>query len=587
MQMTLHDRAPLHRVNSPGRWRAPRLVAQVAFLSLLPLLVIAPPAQAENANIEENAAIEVVSPAEGVLLPRSGSPNEAETTTTGPESNSFSETPSISSDGRLVAFGSYASNLVPSDNNGYQDVFLRDRSGLTTSLVSVSSSGTQGNSKSTSPSISADGRFVAFDSYANNLVPGDTNGTWDIFVRDLLFSTTTRVSVSSSGIQGTYESFGRPSVSDDGRFIAFWSYASNLVAGDTNNSPDIFVRDRSANTTVRISVTSSGGEANSYSQLPSVSSDGRYVAFESYASNLVSGDSNGRWDVFVRDTATGTTSRVSVDSAGNQATGTSASPSISGNGQYVAFSSTAKMHVFDNNGRSDIYVRDRSASVTIFASEGYCPPENGNSVDPAISRDGAYVAYVSTSPLWCSDSNGSADVYEYGMFDGRTRRLSENMLHGDTNGLSASPALSGDGRAAAFESQGSNLVADANLRGDVFVHQFEDDEREECCTSRASEGTDTQVALGAGDPPVTGPVHHIATNKNNVSARTGGPWTPRFKAIFDAAGMSLDDALNKVSVPGHVGPHPAKYHQIIFDRLTQAVRGKVPGTPGYRQGARK
>jgi Tol biopolymer transport system component len=168
--------------------------------------------------------------------------------------------------------------------------------------LSVDSTGNQGNQTPTfsSPSISADGRFVVFFSDASNLVPEDTNRSIDIFVRDTLSNTTTRVSVDSEGNQGNSLSW-RPSISGDGRFVVFSSDASNLVSGDTNNSRDIFVRDTLTNTTTRFSVGSEGNQANESSFGGSISADGRVVVFESAASNLVPGDTNNTWDVFATE----------------------------------------------------------------------------------------------------------------------------------------------------------------------------------------------------------------------------------------------------------------------------------------------
>ncbi|MFN5855906.1 MAG: DUF4347 domain-containing protein, partial [Pseudanabaenaceae cyanobacterium] len=267
--------------------------------------------------------------------------------------------PSISSDGRYVAFSSNATNLVTGDTNAVPDIFVHDRQTNTTQLVSVATNGTQANNASSTPSISSDGRYVVFASDTTNLVAGDTNGLLDIFVYDRQTNTTQRVSVDSSGNQANNYSY-TSSISSDGRYVAFESYADNLVAGDTNNTGDIFVYDRQTNTTQRVSVDSSGTQAGSSSYNPSISSDGRYVAFASDATNLVEGDTNGLTDIFVYDRQTNTTQRVSVDSSGNQAIanfGGSYTPSISSDGRYVAFASDATNLVEgDTNGLRDIFV---------------------------------------------------------------------------------------------------------------------------------------------------------------------------------------------------------------------------------------
>ena len=278
--------------------------------------------------------------------------------------NSGSYNPSISADGRFVAFTSLASNLVPGDTNNTYDIFVRDRLTNTTTRVSVDSAGNQGNNDSNFPSISADGRFVAFTSLASNIVPGDTNNTGDIFVRDTLTNTTTLVSVDSAGNQADDFSYN-PSFSADGRFVAFNSLASNLVPGD-NYSFDIFVRDRITNTTTRVSVDSAGNhQRNSSSGSPSISADGRFVAFTTNAFNLVPGDTNSSRDIFVRDTLTNTTTNVSVDSAGNPGGGRI--PSISADGRFVAFYSTSSNLVpGDTNNTDDIFVVDTRSTPNVI-----------------------------------------------------------------------------------------------------------------------------------------------------------------------------------------------------------------------------
>jgi Tol biopolymer transport system component len=222
--------------------------------------------------------------------------------------NSFS--PSISADGRYVTFVSSATNLVSGDTNGKSDIFVRDRQTGTITLVSRNSAGVEGNGYSQYPSISADGRNVTFASSATNLVSGDINGKSDIFVRDRHTGTTTLVSRNSAGVEGNGAS-NNPSISANGRYVAFDSMATNLVSGDINGMSDIIVRDRQTGTTTMVSKNSTGVEGNGYSQYPSISANGRYVAFVSSATNLVSGDINGRNDIFVRDRLTETTTLIS------------------------------------------------------------------------------------------------------------------------------------------------------------------------------------------------------------------------------------------------------------------------------------
>jgi dipeptidyl aminopeptidase/acylaminoacyl peptidase len=282
----------------------------------------------------------------------------------GIQGSSDSLYPCISTDGRYVAFTSYATNLVENDTNATSDIFVRDREAWATTRVSVKTDGTQGNDASSNCAISADGRYVAFESYATNLVDNDTNGKRDVFVHDRQTGTTTRVSVKSDGSEANARS-EQSAISGDGRYVAFQSQASNLVDGDTNGLQDVFVHDRQTGATTRASVKSDGSQGNGPSYYPSISDDGRYVAFDSRASNLVDGDSNGASDVFVHDRQTGATTRVSVKTDGSEGNNDSDRSTISADGRFVAFASYATNLVEgDTNATKDIFLHDRQAAVT-------------------------------------------------------------------------------------------------------------------------------------------------------------------------------------------------------------------------------
>jgi len=401
----------------------------------------------------------------------------------GTQANDHSVDPSMSADGRYVAFESKASNLVSGDTNGEQDIFVHDRQTGQTTRVSVASDGTQARSGtiygSLSPSISADGRYVAFHSYATNLVSGDTNLSSDVFVHDRQTGQTTRVSVASDGTQANNLS-AHPSISADGRYVAFVSFANNLVSGDTGYV-DVFVHDRQTGQTTRVSVATGGGQANGNSYDPSISADGRYVAFESDATNLVSGDTNFSPDVFVHDRQTGQTTRVSVASDGTQANGPSGKPSISADGRYVAFMSSADNLVSMPGPPTRIYVHDRQTGQTTLvsvASDG--TPANSSAFYPSISPDGRYVAFRSrASNLVSGDTNGTWDVFVHDRQTRQTIRVSVASDGTQANGvltISSKPSISYDGRHVAFESDASSLVSgDTNNARDIFVHSREGD----------------------------------------------------------------------------------------------------------------
>jgi Tol biopolymer transport system component len=394
----------------------------------------------------------------------------------GDEGNGFSYPgASVSSRGQVVAFASLASNLVPGDTNGTYDVFVHDLRTGTTARVSVDSAGVEGDSQSVEPSISADGRLVAFRSLATNLVPDDTNGTTDVFLHDRKTGTTTRVSVDSAGAEGNGQSF-EASISDSGRFVAFSSEASNLVPDDTNGMTDVFLHDRKTGTTTRVSVDSAGIEGDGPSFDPSISADGRFVAFTSMASNLVPGDTP-LSDVYVHDAKTGTTTRVSTDSAGLPGNSSSFMPSISDTGRFVAFASMASDLVPDDtNGAIDVFVHDLKTGATARASVDSAGIQgNGVSWEPSISGNGRAVAFHSeASNLVPGDTNASVatgDVFVHDLRTGDTIRVSVDSAGNEGNGVSFAPSISDNGRVVAFNSGASNLVpGDTNETADVFVH---------------------------------------------------------------------------------------------------------------------
>ncbi len=396
---------------------------------------------------------------------------------------SFSEL-GISADGRYVAFPSHANNLVPGDSNNVGDIFVYDRVNRSIERVSIDSSGVQATSASngfdaTHVSISDDGRYVAFDSNANNLVPDDTNGRTDAFVHDRLTGITERVSLTTNGAEGNNDS-GGPVISANGNYVVFSSWASNLVTGDTNGVIDLFVHDRNARTTERVSVDSNGIQGNRDSRYPAISADGGFVAFVSESSNFVAGDTNGKADIFVHDRGTGTTVRVSVASDGSQATGPAVFgfaffPSISADGRYVAFGSAATNLVpGDTNDGEDIFVHDRSTGVTerVSVASNGAQADGGTNSHTAISADGRYVAFhFFANNLVPGDTFDGADVFVHDRSTGETERVSVASNGAQADDGSLAGAISADGGVVAFASFATNLVSgDTNGVEDVFVH---------------------------------------------------------------------------------------------------------------------
>lgn len=390
-------------------------------------------------------------------------------THTGAQADGYSTLSAISADGRFVAFASMARNIFPGDTNTSLDVLLMDRETRSVRCASTSSGGILGNAFSDEPSISVDGRYVAFASLASNLVPGDTNGAYDVFVKDMQTGLVEVVSVSDFGELGNAYSL-QPSISADGRFVAFKSRASNLVAGDTNDHYDIFVRDRAERKTIRISLRSDGQQFDSPSNTPKISADGRYVAFAVGSSNNWAGV-----DIYVYNMQQRTITLESRNRDGQQAR--ASQPSISGDGRFVAFltSNSRMVDGIEGNSQVQCVVRDRQTGRAEYVSLG----KDGNMAnahcsESAISSDGRRVAFVSgATNLVMGDANGKPDVFVRDRQEHRTMLVSVSSEGAQAKGASQWPALSSDGRFVSFTTSAANLVPDdTNALLDIFLRQL-------------------------------------------------------------------------------------------------------------------
>ncbi len=375
-------------------------------------------------------------------------------------------------DGRYVTFVSVADSLVPGDTNGLRDVFLRARHADVTTRVSVDSHGAQANAESFDPAISTDGNFVAFASDATNLVAGDSNGVRDVFVHDTVTGITVRVSVDSSGIQASGAS-NRPSISAEGRYVAFQSDAPDLVANDTNGASDVFVHDLWTGITERLSVVSGGAQASGDSERPMLSLDGRFLVFQSAAPDLVPNDGNSTVDVFLRDRMTDATERVSVNSLGAEANADSFDPIVATDGFTVAYASAATNLVpGDTNAANDVFVRDRRSGLTARVSvDSSGAQASGASGNPSLIPDGGIITFESLAPdLVAGDTNGLSDVFMHVRATQVTERISLRTAGGQANGPSYAPSCAVDARVVVFLSDSTNLVpGDTNHATDAFV----------------------------------------------------------------------------------------------------------------------
>jgi probable HAF family extracellular repeat protein len=383
-----------------------------------------------------------------------------------------------SADGTVIV----GEGLDPGGNNQAWIARLAGPCNTGTARASVGSpNDAQAAADSAQGSISQNGSLVAFESAAPNLVAGDTNARKDIFVRNRAAGWTTRVSLTQGGFQSNGDSWGARINAKDGRYVVFVSTASNLVTGDTNGKPDIFRRDRISNTTVRVSVDKNGGPANGASDAPQISGDGRFIAFQSTASDLT-GDGASPFSfsrIFIRDMQTGTTEQVSVSTNGTPANNACGTPSLSNDGRYIAFTSDANNLSlppdgdFDTNLARDIFVRDRTLHKTFrasVASDG--AQSNGASVLPRISGTGRFIAFTSSATnLVAGDTNARDDVFVRDIFNGSTVRASIGPNQIQPNASCVLAAVSASGRFILFNSAANNLVPhDTNNAVDAFVY---------------------------------------------------------------------------------------------------------------------
>lgn len=362
--------------------------------------------------------------------------------------NGASRRPIISPDGRFVAFSSLANNLVPGDVNDQEDAFVHDLLTGVTTLVSVNSEETQFNVIANAGPISADGRYVVFFTYSQS--------DWETYIRDQQTGTT----IDLQDLLGTQSELYAVSLSGDGRYISFASVASTLIPGDTNGAVDVFVHDLETGQTKRVSVASDGTEGNAPTIRSSISADGRFVTFNSYASNLVPGDTNDVVDTFVHDRHNGTTSRVSLTTDGAETPFGSADqdiPYLSHDGRYVIFGSYANtLAPGDNNEEEDIYLHDRQTGETTLISQKHDGTAHriGASYRPSISGDGRFVAFYSQDRLVPDDTDDNLDIYLYDRQIGSMRRFLTNV---NDEYIS----MSADGRFFAF----SAVFADSSPTG--------------------------------------------------------------------------------------------------------------------------
>ncbi|GIF13408.1 TolB family protein [Actinoplanes teichomyceticus] len=370
--------------------------------------------------------------------------------------------PSADARGRFVVFESQASNLASDDDNGQYDVFLVDRATGSLELISRGADGRPLPGSSGGSQISADGRFVTYYSWT-----GTSAEPPRVYVYDRAARATTPVPTGAAG--GT-----SPSISGDGRYVTFKSRSEDLVPDANGWYEDIFVHDRQTGATTIASRAADGAQGDRSSSRGVITADGRHLAFASDATNLVPGDTNDTEDIFLKDLTTGAVQRISVTGDGSQGTDfwIYSDPSVSADGRYVGYATTAAFAPDDTNDDIDVYLHDTGTGETTLVSRGHDgqPLDAGWASSPAVSGDGGSIAFWSSSgQVVADDTNLAGDLFVYDRAGGVTERVSVTGSGAQADGAD-SGVLSHDGRLVFYRAGAANLVPDdTNGADDIFV----------------------------------------------------------------------------------------------------------------------
>src|SRR5688572_11806054 len=514
---------------------------------------------------------------------------------------------SLSANGRFVVFSSMATNLV-AGVTGLQ-VYRHDRASGVTALVSVSKTGTSSMAGGFAASVSADGRFVAFASAGNDFVNGDTNNAIDIFLRDMVEGTTAMVSASQTGAPADFGAIansvaGKREISDDGRFVAFASTATNLVLTPNNSRSQVYVKDMLTGLVTRASVDATNAAGDDNSSAPALSGNGRVVAFLSQAANFSPLSTSHTTQLFARDLEAGTTSLESVTTAGapvlQEAVPTAA---LSFDGRFIAFESRAQLDARDKDiGTFDVFLRDRALHTTVLASLSSLAAAGAHSRGPSISADGRWVGFHSLDDkLVTGDANGLQDVFVYDRTTEAVTLVSQNDAGQQVNAASSGASVSSDGRFVVLMSSASNLVMSPTSSGQqLYVRDLRSNEapvvtlgpdadlNEGVALSRVASFTDQDAStswtatVNYGDGSATAPLA-LAANKTFTLERLFAPGTYVVSVtVTDDAGATgsgsfrviVSNVAPTVNLGGAV--------DLTFDStLRQSGTFSDPGTTGF------
>lgn len=503
----------------------------------------------------------------------------------GLESAGGSHSATLSADGNSFAFLAGASDLVPNDTNNQRDAFVRNIQTGVVTRVSVSSTGVEGGGYTSEVVISADGQWAAFIDESDNLVPGDSGWIRDVFLHELSSGITTRVSVDSLGVAGDARSEG-VAISANGRYVVFHSQATNLVAADTNGVEDVFLHDRIAGTTERISGGLLGVEANGLSMGPYISPDGRFITYRSRATNLVANDTNGSEDSFLLDRLSGETTFINVSSAGVLGDSGGWVGAISADARFVVFRSGSSNLIPGGSVGSQVFLRDlKLGETTLVSKDSNGVHGNGNCVDSSVSTSGRLVLFESWADnLVVGDNNNKPDVFLHDRETGQTTMIAVNNVGGYANSRGYGPTISSNGRYILFDSYATNLVLnDTNGMPDVFLR----DRAETAATNHilmwgpfeAPTGAPVELTWCAAPPNAPYYLHYSLNLNGTVFA--GHSFDIGAPATLLATGLTAADgqgSFTTQNVPSAAAGFTVYFEQVVrsggqfYESIVQAIQ---------------
>jgi hypothetical protein len=503
----------------------------------------------------------------------SGDISLVSTSDTGVKGNDSSFQPVLSADGKTVAFWSFATNLDSADTDTLFDIYVKSVLDGELTLASTSDSGVKGDNSSLQPALSADGTDVAFYSFATNLDPADPDGFGDVYVKDIVSGDITLASTSDSEVKGNDSSF-QPALSADGSRAVFGSSATNLDPGDADAIQDIFVKNLLTGDITLASTSDNGVKGNGISWEGTLSADGTLVAFSSGADNLDPADPDGSQDVYVKDLVTGETTLVSTSDSGVKGNGDSYGAALSADGTMVAFHSFATNldPTDDTDSFQDIYVKNLvTGDISLASTSDTGIKANSDSGLPFLSADGSIVAFFSTATnLDPADTDSLADIFVKNLITGDITLASASDSGVKGNGDSLEPTLAADGSRVVFPSSATNLdSADTDPLSDIYVKDL----------GGTPPTSVTWLLNGSKNLPCADGAHWVLGPAKGITSATLFVNGAAYTMLQNGRGSFAADSVGAVTASSVVSATYEGANTTPFLKLSHCEQGETPPPP--------